>query len=96
MLRRFRGHEPVLLSHLILFGYIYPTERDRIPQGVIDELFTLTRGAPAPDEKLCRGTFFSYKQYLTDINDWKHIDPRLAPRGTMTAEQIERWTKAPK
>src|SRR6202041_2807525 len=63
LLRRFQGHEPVLLAHLMLFGYSYPTERERIPRRVIDVLLYLARNAPAPAEKLCRGTLFSYRQY---------------------------------
>src|SRR5262245_10069822 len=31
LLRRFGEHWRVLLSHLVLFGFIYPTEGDRIP-----------------------------------------------------------------
>ncbi|MFL5807759.1 MAG: hypothetical protein ACJ8CR_39275, partial [Roseiflexaceae bacterium] len=34
LLKRFGAHWQVLLSHLILFGYIYPTERSRIPDWV--------------------------------------------------------------
>jgi len=96
LLARFSGHEPVLLSHLILFGYIYPTHRNQIPTSVIDYLSVRVRNAPLPGEKLCRGTFLSFNQYLTDINEWGYVDARLAPNGTMTAEQIERWTHAPK
>ena len=35
---RFDSHWQVLLSHLILFGYIYPSERQRIPHSVLQEL----------------------------------------------------------
>src|SRR5205085_362129 len=38
LLRRFGPHWPVLLSHLILFGYIYPGERAIIPAGVMQDL----------------------------------------------------------
>jgi hypothetical protein len=96
LLRRFRGHEAVLLAHLILFRYIYPTEADRVPRQVFDDLFALARQPAAPGEKLCRGTLFSYQQYLVDIDGGNYVDARLKPRGPLTAEQIEHWTKAPK
>jgi hypothetical protein len=96
LLERFRGHEPVLLSHLILFQYIYPTHRDRIPSRIFDDLLASSRNAPEPGEKLCRGTLLSYCQYLVDVNERGYADARLVPRGLMTAEEIERWTKTPK
>lgn len=96
MLWRFRGHEPVLLAHLILFQYIYPSSADQIPANVLDELLAKSRNTPPPDQKLCRGTLFSYCQYLPDIKEWGYTDARLSPRGRMTPEQIERWTKTPK
>jgi hypothetical protein len=96
LLRRFIGHEAILLSHLILFGYIYPGHRDEIPPHEIESLLTAARNAPVPDEKLCRGTMFSYQQYLVDINSWGYVDARLKPQGPMTAQEIEQWTKAEK
>src|SRR5690242_18956621 len=38
LLRRFGGHWRVLLAHLVLFGYIYPSERERVPGWVMQEL----------------------------------------------------------
>jgi len=35
LLRRFGQHWPVLLSHLVLFGYIYPDEQAKLPAGVM-------------------------------------------------------------
>src|SRR5205814_2688758 len=37
LLRRFDDHWWVLFSHLILYGFIYPAERDRIPRQVMAE-----------------------------------------------------------
>jgi hypothetical protein len=98
LLRRFDGHEPVLLAHLLLFGYVYPADRARVPDRVIETLFERARTAPAPaaDEKLCRGTFLSWQQYLVDVREWGYRDARLQPHGPLAAEQVERWTAAPK
>src|SRR5262249_47737954 len=38
LLRRFGEHWRVLFSHLVLFGFIYPAERPKIPVWVIKEL----------------------------------------------------------
>jgi len=38
LLRIFGPDWRVLLSHLILFGFIYPAERDRIPKKILSQL----------------------------------------------------------
>jgi hypothetical protein len=43
LLRRFENHWPVLLSHLILFGFIYPGERSRLPAWVMADLLDRAR-----------------------------------------------------
>jgi hypothetical protein len=87
----------VLLSHLILFGFIYPGEQARIPQWIMQELMQRLEqdlASEPPTERLCRGTFLSRAQYLVDIEQWGYRDARLQPTGTMTADQIEHWTDA--
>ncbi|HET6568004.1 MAG TPA: hypothetical protein VFG50_08560 [Rhodothermales bacterium] len=86
----------VLLSHLVLFGFIYPSERGRIPDEVFQELtrrLQEERNSPAPNSKVCFGTLLSRQQYLIDIEEWGFEDARLQPRGEMTGEQIEQWTE---
>jgi len=94
---RFQNHWHVLLSHLILFKYIYPAERDRIPSLVMLELMNRlrkeTRTTPPPD-KVCRGTLLSREQYLFDVDELGYEDARQSPRGNMTREQIAHWTAA--
>jgi len=92
--RRYSGHERVLLSHLLMFGYIYPTEKHCVPQRVIDALFEKTRDEPPVRRPICRGTFFSWNQYLPDITERGYVDARLAPDGPLTQAQIDRWTAA--
>ena len=38
LLMRFGDHWRVLLSHLILFGFVYPDKRQNVPAWVMDEL----------------------------------------------------------
>ncbi|WP_133718590.1 nucleotidyltransferase family protein [Methylocaldum gracile] len=97
LMDRFGAHWRVLLSHLVLFGFIYPAERSRIPDWVMQRLLALLadelRSAP-PSERLCQGTLLSREQYLTDIMRWGYQDARLQPKGRMTHENIAHWTAA--
>ena len=97
LLQRFGPYGRVLLAYVVLFGFVYPGERDRIPAWVTDQLLDLLareRHAPPTRARLCQGTLLSRQQYLVDIEDWGYKDARLMPRGNMTSEEIETWTAA--
>lgn len=97
LLRRFGELWRVLLSHLVLFGFIYPQERSRIPLAAMRELMRRLEEelrSPARDDPRCRGTLISRAQYLIDVNGWGYTDARLEPDGNMTAEEIAHWTAA--
>jgi hypothetical protein len=98
LLRRFGADWPVLLSHLILFGYIYPAERKRVPGWVIEELIArwLLEPQAVASPRLCRGGLLSRAQYLVDLNDWHYLDGRLVPFGHMTAEDAAIWSNEAK
>lgn len=78
----------VLLAHVINFRFVYPTERQRIPRWLIDELMTRLRDSldlPVPRVKVCRGRLFSPRDYAIDVERWgfadlvgdgEHIDER--------------------
>jgi len=97
LLQRFEPHWQLLLSYLVLFGFIYPSERHRIPARVmgtlIDRLQQELISAPSED-RVCRGTLTSRAQYLLDIGRYGYEDARLAPRGNMSAEDAVYWTWA--
>jgi hypothetical protein len=95
LLRRFAGDWRVLLAHLILFGYIYPTERQRIPGWVMHELMrrlSTSLSAPQPGQRVCRGSLLSRQQYLVDVEEWGFLDARLRPNNPMSASDIATWT----
>jgi len=88
LLRRFEGHERVLMAHLLLFGYAYPTERDRIPASAIARLESAIRSEPEPAEKLCRGPFIAQKGYGTALREWGYTDGRLKPHGPLAPHEV--------
>lgn len=98
LLERFGAeHWRVLLSHLVLFGYIYPESADRIPGWVMDDLLDRVRserGSVGEQKGLCRGTILSRSQYLLDVEEWGYRDARLEPLGQMSEEEVEIWTEA--
>ena len=97
LVAHFEPHWPLLFSHLVLFGFIYPSERHRIPQHVMSEFLARSQtelSAPTNGERVCCGTLISRAQYLLDIGRFGYEDARLAPRGNMTAEDCIYWTWA--
>jgi hypothetical protein len=97
LLWRFGPHWRVLLSHLVLYGFIYPGERQAIPARVLRDLTArLCDEADGPDQgpQLCQGTLLSREQYLTDVDQWGYEDARLQPRGSLSAADIAHWTAA--
>jgi hypothetical protein len=95
LVARFGDYWRVLMAHLVLFGFIYPCERQRIPPGVLSELWTRLQrelGGPGDSQRVCHGTILSRAQYLVDIERWGYVDPRLAPHGNMTEHEAKIWT----
>jgi hypothetical protein len=96
LLDRFGPHWRVLLTHLVMFGFIYPGERDTIPVWVLHQLMNQLHGeaTTAPSrERVCQGTVLSRAQYLVDIEHWGYEDARVAA-GHMHESEIVLWTDA--
>ena len=97
LLRRFDGNWRVLLSHLVLFGFIYPGERSRVPApvmgGLLDRLRRETQQEP-PETEVCAGTLLSREQYLHDTERQGYVDVRLTEASTMTEDDVAQWTEA--
>jgi hypothetical protein len=97
LLLRFGARWRVLLLNLILFGFVYPSERARIPARVMRTLLDRLSGELDTDAdlgRLCQGTLVSREQYLRDTLEWGYFDAREVPVGNMTAEQVRDWTAA--
>jgi len=70
-------HWEVLLTHLINFRWIYPSDRDLIPRWLMDELLARLGAQmelPPPDMKVCRGRMFSRVDYAIDVREWGYAD----------------------
>jgi hypothetical protein len=98
LLERFGPNWRVLFAHLMLFGFVYPGERHRVPAWVMEQLAQRlaaeTRDAPQQDARICNGTLVSREQYLHDVEQLGYVDGRLTPVSTMTPEDVATWTDA--
>jgi hypothetical protein len=96
LLARFGPHWRVLLSHVVLFGFVYPDERGLVPDWVMGDLLARLASELDPraegDRRLCQGTLISREQYLSDVREGGYIDARLPPHGRLTRRDIEIWT----
>jgi hypothetical protein len=95
LLKRYDRYWRALYIHLILFGFIYPSDRTKIPTWLMQELAGRLANeidTPAPNDKICYGTIISRQQYLVDVQRWGYKDARLKPLGTMSEEEIAHWT----
>lgn len=97
LLDRFGDRWRVLLAHLVLFGFIYPGERHKVPAAVMRTLLArLASELDAGDQRgrgVTRGTLLSREQYLVDLEDWGYRDARLLPPASMEPEEIDHWTE---
>jgi len=96
LLERFQPHGLVLLSHLVLFQFVYPSEAGLVPAWVWQSLLSTLDGErrDSPDAgRICRGTLLSREQYLNAL-ERGYRDPRLRPEGTMKRKDVATWTKA--
>lgn len=97
ILRRFGVHWRVLLTHVVLFGFVYPAERDVVPAWVMEELLRRLRdemSVAPPRDRVCGGSLLSREQYLVDVEQWGYADARREPLGALTEEEIWIWTTA--
>jgi hypothetical protein len=97
LIRRFGPHWRLLLMQIVKFGFVYPSERFRIPREVTEHLlarFQEESNERSPSTKVCYGTLTSRAQYLVDVREWGFVDARLKPFGTMSPDDVAEWTKA--
>src|SRR3954452_2181954 len=94
LIDRFGRYWRVLLAHLVLYGFIYPSARTRVPAWVLHELMERLAAevdSPDADDPVCYGTLLSWSQYLGDVLGGSFRDARIRPYGNLTAEEVARW-----
>jgi hypothetical protein len=67
----------VLLVHLLLFRFVYPSLRHVVPNWLLDELLARVdaqRQLPDSVKRACRGRIFSRDDYQTDVARWGYAD----------------------
>ena len=98
LLQRFGPHWRVLLSHLVLFGFIYPGQQALIPAWLQSELLERLRDEdrlpPRPAAPVRAARLLSREQYLHDVEQQGYRDARFTPASTMAAKDVARWTQA--
>jgi Uncharacterised nucleotidyltransferase len=73
LLMRMEPYWEIFLSHLLQFRFIYPSERNVVPEWLMKDLLSRVETqltAPVPVEAVCRGPLLSKTQYLVDIEEW--------------------------
>ncbi|HEX7073919.1 MAG TPA: hypothetical protein VF226_07755 [Hyphomicrobiaceae bacterium] len=77
LLSRMEAHWEVLLSHLIMFRWIYPSERDAVPAWLMHELLDRLRvqlEMPPSKRRVCRGGLLARSDYSIDVKEWGFVD----------------------
>jgi hypothetical protein len=79
LMRRFERHWEVLLAHLMLFRFAYPSDREQVPGWVMAELLRRTGQSVREgdwEERVCRGNLLSKVNYGVDLTEWGYADGR--------------------
>ena len=79
LLERFGDHWELLLSYLMLFRFVYPSDTDRLPRAMMEELVRREReeqSKPPQPGRVCRGTMLDRYQFLYDIEVLGYHDSR--------------------
>ena len=73
LLTRMEQQWEVLLSVLLIFRFIYPSDRDLVPSWLMEELIDRLQNqmkVPTSKEKVSRGQIFSASDYEIDFKEW--------------------------
>jgi hypothetical protein len=76
LLKRLDAHWHLLLSQLIVFQFVYPSDfHDVIPRWLFDELMKRANeqyDLPPAQERVCRGPIIDNTQYSVDVKEWNY------------------------
>ena len=99
LLARVGPHWPLLLAQILLFGYVYPGFRSKVPRRVLDGLLDRARdelGRDEPDVTITRGPLISRFSFAIDVQEWGFTSPRGdLVRRAQAAEAVRRIAADP-
>lgn len=76
LLHRVGAHWQLLLAHILIFQFVYPSDhRSIIPGWLLEELLQRMKNQselPEPVEKVCMGPLIDNTQYAIDILEWNY------------------------
>ena len=78
LLHRFEADWRVLLSHLLLFGFIYPSRKDLVPRNVMDKLLAPSKFGTA--DRLARSGSLQRHISLQSPISFRYRDGRVPGR----------------
>ena len=78
LVTRVGEHWPLLLSQVLMFNYVYPGYRDRVPEPIRDGLLerAMHDDEAVHDPAMFRGTLVSRFSFAIDVNEWGLRDLR--------------------
>jgi len=79
LLRRVGEHWPLLLSQILMFSYVYPGYRTKVPSWVPEQLLERARaeiGVDDENQDLTRGPLISRFSFTIDVTEWGFHSPR--------------------
>lgn len=94
LIERYGPFWRALYAHIVLYGFIYPSARSKVPARVVEDFTRRVQEesrAGDSSEKICYGTVISRQQYLKDVDEWGYEDARLV-LGLMSESEIAEWT----
>lgn len=77
LLSRIEPYWEVLLEQVVNFRFVYPSERDKVPDWLLNELIVRMKeqmSLPLPKDRVCRGKLVSSEDYQVDIEQFGYKD----------------------
>jgi hypothetical protein len=90
LIDRFADQWEVLLAHLVLFRFAFPSERSQMPRWVMSELLHRSMAQLPehdPERRICRGTLLSKEQYRHAVERDGFEDERAQVREAVLGER---------
>jgi hypothetical protein len=79
LIARTGDHWRLLLSHLLMFAYVYPGHRSKVPSWLMSRLLDDARaeiGRDAAGADVTRGPLISLFSFTIDVREWGLLNPR--------------------